>query len=181
MTHWGWYWKVKRNHKAKNVCDFQVCLDSFVLFKNKNLSGFSFNYIEGILTDDHFQVASPHGEYKIYFENQACQFGGYRYYFHCPMCNRRMRKLYGFFSLFLCRKCLNLGYFSQRLPPSVRFANGSRKVKKKLEGLGGNLYQKPKWMRWAIFERLQAKEREFDALSDLALEKEIFQFYGVLP
>jgi hypothetical protein len=40
-----------------------------------------------------------------------------RVFFRCPDCNRRMRKLYYEQGKFLCRKCLNLGYRSQRIRP----------------------------------------------------------------
>lgn len=39
MTHWG-YWKVKRKHKPKSVCDFAMSLDSFHFFKRPGFSDF---------------------------------------------------------------------------------------------------------------------------------------------
>jgi hypothetical protein len=36
MTHWGWYWKVKRKHRRKEQCERFVSLDSFEMFRNKD-------------------------------------------------------------------------------------------------------------------------------------------------
>lgn len=33
MTHWGWYWKVKKKHIPKTLCSKLTAIDSFKLFK----------------------------------------------------------------------------------------------------------------------------------------------------
>lgn len=37
MTHWGWYWKVKKKHVPKRLCSEESfhAIDSFEMFKNK--------------------------------------------------------------------------------------------------------------------------------------------------
>lgn len=53
-------------------------------------------------------------DYKILLEKTPCNYGGVRFWFLCPHCGRRMRKLhlYGV-RKFLCRVCLNLSYASR--------------------------------------------------------------------
>lgn len=56
-----------------------------------------------------------------------------------------------------------------------------RKVQGKLAQLGGNTYQKPKWMRQKTFEALKAKEHHYYWEAEKALWDECYQFYGVYP
>ena len=39
MTHWGWYWKIKKQHSPKALCSSFgfMEIDSFSMFKNKEL------------------------------------------------------------------------------------------------------------------------------------------------
>ncbi len=39
MTHWGWYWRVKKNHVPKELCSWsKFCeIDSFAMFKRQDL------------------------------------------------------------------------------------------------------------------------------------------------
>lgn len=188
MTHWGWYWKVNRKHQPKAVCDFKTCIDSFHLFKQSGFSGFTINEgkadeIKAMLDGDKLSIIACQGSYDISVEKQSCHFGGSRFFFQCPhpACGRRMRKLYQWGCLFLCRKCLKLGYYSQRLRPSKRFSRMERKIQDKLAQLGGNTYQKPKWMRQKTFEALKAKEHHYYWVAEKALWDECYQFYGVYP
>jgi len=43
-----------------------------------------------------------------------CEFGGVRYWMHCPRCSRRCAKLYRAYGCFRCRKCHNLTYTSSQ-------------------------------------------------------------------
>lgn len=55
-------------------------------------------------------------KYFIKLLNQACNFGGYRMYFSCPCCGKKVAKLYcppnSFY--FYCRSCHNLSYRKQK-------------------------------------------------------------------
>ena len=44
-----------------------------------------------------------------------CNYGGYREWFECPNCLKRAGVLYLHDDNFKCRKCLGLGYLSQRM------------------------------------------------------------------
>lgn len=186
MTHWGWYWKVKRQHRAKSLCDYQTCIDSFALFKEGECAGFTVKKegkveILAKAKDNHFIVKSDEYSFNLAFEKQPCHFGGFRYFFRCPKCNNRMRKLYRYGCIFVCRKCLNLGYRSQSVASSQRFWLMGKKIVTALEEQGGSLYEKPKWMRWATFEKLKAKHHEYEWKSERATYKEFHSMFGVYP
>jgi hypothetical protein len=87
-----------------------------------------------------------------------CNYGGYRAFFKCPLCIKRMRFLYfAQKSIFLCRGCLNLSYQSQKLRPTVRYSHMSRKMKNLVKQKGGSLeyYQKPPQMHTKTFKKLR--------------------------
>ena len=51
----------------------------------------------------------------INFIETPCNFGGTRWWFECPGCQRRCAKLYEKRDDFYCRVCLDLEYFSHRI------------------------------------------------------------------
>jgi hypothetical protein len=55
-------------------------------------------------------------DYYVYLDTTPCNFGGKRWWFLCPNCNRRRRILYlpPGATYFLCRICHNLTYESQQ-------------------------------------------------------------------
>lgn len=108
MTHWGWYWRVKKKHLRKTLCSNLACLDSFEIFKKKFI-GFSVKNDDWKtivkLTEAGFEVTNEGRNYLVPVEKQSCYFGGFRYFFRCPKntCHRRMRKLCHYKGYFLCR------------------------------------------------------------------------------
>lgn len=188
MTHWGWYWRVKRQHVSKAICDYKTSIDSFAMFKEGGYRAFNLAkegkpILTGEVKEDVLSIISPKLSYNIPIEKQPCHFGGYRYYFRCPIshCNKRMRKLYHHDCVFACRRCFKLGYWSQTLTPSIRFGQMERKVEKKLESLGGSRYTKPKHMRWKSFKALQSKAESYYWKSEEAMAVELFERYGMYP
>jgi hypothetical protein len=73
-------------------------------------------------------------EQIIYLDTTPCNFGGQRWWFRCPECNRRCRILYhaSGYTDFACRICRRLTYTSQqqRRTSSKRFL----KMMEKLSG-----------------------------------------------
>lgn len=187
MTHWGWYWKVKKQHKSKLVCDYFIELDSFIFLKNNRRPSFFVEdenrYFRCITLDEYLEISTEIVNYVIPYEKQPCHFGGFRYFFRCPLqnCNRRMRKLYYYRGVFACRKCLNLCYFSQTVKPSWRLSFQNEKIHKKLKKLGGSIFDKPKWMRWKTFDKLLEKERAYEWKSEMAQHEEFYQMFGFYP
>jgi len=188
MTHWGWYWRVKRQHIAKSLCDYRACIDSFLLFKHEKFCGFTVQekgkvVIAGTLKDDRLAIVGVQGSYDILIEKQPCHFGGTRCFFRCPIpsCNKRMRKLYRHGMIYACRKCFNLAYRSQGVVPSYRFSLMEKKVTDKLEKLGGNQHRKPKGMHWKTFEKLKSKANDYNWKSERAQFEECYKMYGFYP
>ncbi|MBD3272982.1 hypothetical protein GF385_01365 [Candidatus Dependentiae bacterium] len=183
MTHWGWYWRVKLKHRPKKLCSNFTEIDSFMFFKNGYWRAFSLPKINlTIIPNKDYFFEVFYGKekkhfYKIPFERQKCNYGGYRYYFHCPLCDKRMRKLYFTNGAFLCRKCLNLGYYSQIKIPSRRYWSMQDKIEKKLEERGGSISEKPKYMKWSKFKKMVSRYYDYKKKSHDAAIKELLEWY----
>lgn len=164
--NWGWYWHVKLQHRRRKQCSGFVTLDSFEMFKNRaRVDEYHGRIVYEIpqyqlkimSSPDRYSVTYYGGSYAIPIDKQPCNYGGYRYYFRCPGCNNRMRLLYCNEGIFLCRKCLNLCYFTQLLKPSDRCLAMANKVERKLNDKAGNLDRKPPWMKRTRFNYLRRK------------------------
>jgi len=123
MTHWGWYWKIKKQHIPKQLCSQLPSVDSFVITKQareeqKAVPG-SCTIIYGQLTQ------------HVSIERNPCNYGGFRAFFLCPQCAQRKRMLY-ISTRITCRSCLKLGYHTQRLTPSGRSLVRRAKIERRL-------------------------------------------------
>lgn len=142
MNHWGLYWKVKQKHIPRTICSKLLQIDSFNLFKTNELAGFRIEplKINAKRIEDHLIITYRKNKkhaYSISIDKRPCNYGGYRCYFKCPLCQTRMRILYlEENSMFLCRKCLNLAYQSQQMRPTKRYEYMSDKIKKFIENKG---------------------------------------------
>jgi hypothetical protein len=114
-----------------------------------------------------------------------CRFGGARPYFVCPgivngiACGRRVTKLYGAATYFLCRHCYRLAYASQREDRYDRALRRANNIRRRLGGEPGTASAFParsKGMHRDTYERLQsavlnaeilAQERLVNALAQL--------------
>ena len=94
-----------------------------------------------------------------------CRFGGARPYFVCPgvvngiACARRVGKLYGAGTYFLCRHCYRLAYGSQHEDRYDRALRRANKIRMRLGGEPGMASQfpsRPKGMHRDTYERLQS-------------------------
>jgi len=95
-----------------------------------------------------------------------CRFGGRRPYFVCRgvatgvECNRRVTKLYGAGTYFLCRHCYRLAYASQREGPYDRALRRQEKIRMQLGGDPGvrsPFPDRPKGMHRKTYQRLRSK------------------------
>ena len=61
----------------------------------------------------HDHDRKPYGQ-RFRVSRTSCNYGGYRYWLHCPGCGRRVVKLYKpyYTSLYRCRSCHDLTYLS---------------------------------------------------------------------
>jgi hypothetical protein len=187
MTHWGWYWKIKKKHVSRTLCSTLISIDSFTLLKtNSNATGFNVYplSVAATIKDDHLQVTygkRKEMSYSIAIDKQPCNYGGFRTFFKCPLCHKRMRLLYfAQNSIFLCRKCLNLSYTSQSLRPTRRYDYMNSKIKESVKKKGGDLdqYKKPPQMHNDSFKQLQNKQYYYKSKSNQALNKELREWHG---
>ena len=98
-----------------------------------------------------------------------CHYGGFRVWFLCPSCARRVAILYGG-AKFVCRHCRDLAYPVQRETDNDRVIRRADTIRKRL-GWGAGILNptgwKPKGMRWATFWRLW---EEYHRLAGIGLE-----------
>lgn len=133
--------------------------------------GFRMEYERMILNYRH----RPHGgdwenvEQAISFDRTSCNYGGYRTWFLCPRCWKRVAILYGAGKYFLCRHCYDFTYSSQQESRSDRLMRKARKIRARLRA-SNNLMEsilfKPKNMHQKTFDRLR---READHANTLSL------------
>lgn len=80
--------------------------------------------------------------------------GGFRTWFACPRCKRRCAKLFLSGGFFACTECLGLPYQAQRESPGRRALRRATKICRQVRIEQGRPGWKPKWQRWATYDRL---------------------------
>ena len=120
-----------------------------------------------------------------------CHLGGRRPWFKCQtiingeVCGRRVAKLYA--PCFDCRRCLGLGYESQREIPLRRAERRAQKIKMRLGGSNDPLEpfpQKPRRMHWRTYRRLRDQANAATAEADDLLAESmpgLGQFLDLVP
>jgi hypothetical protein len=86
-----------------------------------------------------------------------CNYGGLRRWFRCPECKRRIVIIYISRSC-ACRHCHELVYSSQRESAGDRARQRAQNIRIRLGGSANLLIafpERPKWMRWATYQRLR--------------------------
>jgi hypothetical protein len=86
-----------------------------------------------------------------------CRYGGARTWFQCPCCGGRAVVLFMRAGRFACRQCQKVGYSSQSGSAHDRANVRYHQLHALIEA------GKPKWQRWATFERL---EDRFDRVNE---------------
>lgn len=184
MRTWAWYWRIKRQHKPKLDCEALSNIDLFQIFKQpKPKIQLKSDSIISLYNENYFDITFSDGplkneNYQLKVDKQKCNFGGFRYYFLCPLCTKRMRKLYSYLGFLLCRNCLNLSYQSQKLTPSFRYLRMTDKIEKRLKNMGGSIQFKPRWMRIETFQKLRNKYLKYEQLHEAAAIEEFLDYYN---
>lgn len=89
-----------------------------------------------------------------------CNYGGFRFWFICPGCFRRVAVVYLSGDV-RCRRCHGLVYSSERESPQDRRFRKANKIRHRLgwrPGIANLDWRKPKGMHWKTFNRLRANE-----------------------
>lgn len=96
-----------------------------------------------------YTVGKKRIETKVSLTSTPCRFGGYRVWFLCPSCGRRVGVLYRpyFATEYLCRHCHALSYYARQLRRSTfesvwRFCQMRKRLKQILEGVGRKGFSK---------------------------------------
>jgi len=111
--------------------------------------------------DDDRMIIYGHDQI-VHLDKTPCHYGGHRKWFLCPQCNERRLKLYEWNRRYLCRKCHDLPYTSQRVPEFDRLLQKVRKLRDRLNttrDLSKPVVLKPKGMHWQTFEKLKIDEK----------------------
>jgi len=113
-----------------------------------------------------YRYNEEHLEYPVQLDWTACNLGGSRPWFLCPVmgCGRRVAVLYGG-PLFACRSCYQLAYPVQRENAFSRAVRRANKIRNRLLWKPGFLSaqgRKPAGMHWKTFSRLS---RDYEDLA----------------
>jgi hypothetical protein len=142
-----------------------------------------------------YRVRSHGGEWQDVNETVrlvriSCRFGGARPYFTCPgvvngiACGRRVAKLYGGGSYFVCRHCYRLSYASQSEGEWDRAVRRAGKIRQRLGGEPYARYvfpKRPKGMWRRTYEGLRQRALATEMLADEAFERQAERLLARIP
>ncbi|MGH7239914.1 MAG: hypothetical protein ACREHG_07595 [Candidatus Saccharimonadales bacterium] len=115
------------------------------------------------------------GRYKIDISSTPLNFGGRRWWLHCPLTGKRALKLrrYGSIGKFCHRSAIRPlpTYASQRVSGLDRIMARRWALRRKLDDPGDlfTLLSKPKWMRWRTFARFERLDEMLASQEDTAI------------
>jgi hypothetical protein len=113
--------------------------------------------------DGHWRDASQ----TIWISSSPCHYGGSRPWFDCPVCHRRAGLLYLRSGRFACRSCQRVSYRAQSGSVLDRVCARYHRLTEKLEA------GKPRWQRWATFDKLVVKYEAAGAQMDASLDRQL--------
>ncbi len=73
--------------------------------------------------------------YTVNLDKTPCNYGGYRYWYLCPNCNKRVGVLYCA-GIYVCRHCIGANYESQLNRERDRLITKRNKIADRLEWIG---------------------------------------------
>ena len=111
-----------------------------------------------------------HLNYPVFLETTQPQLGGLRWWFQCPLCRRRVQKLFlpRGARRFACRHCHQLSYASRNESPYGRAIARAFRIRLRLGGTDSLLDPfpaKPKGMKWKTYDRLQEQYDRYNNAS----------------
>lgn len=98
-----------------------------------------------------------------------CRYGGYQYWFECPVCRRSVCSLY-LVDTWRCRHCGHLAYPSENEDELERLRSKALKLKGKL---GKEYWIRPKGMHQKTYDRLKGAFLEVEKQSEIAFDEKI--------
>lgn len=123
------------------------------------------------------------GKNRITLETTPCNYGGERYWFLCPYCAKRKAVLLLKDDTLVCRKCLDIGYYSLRFTKTdcYYYFMQAKKVAMKLDPsfewsgwIGdGDFPNKPKNMHHITYGKLWRKYYNYCAKGEQMFMKQV--------
>lgn len=109
-----------------------------------------------------YQYQGKEYRYAVAVSSTACNYGGYRYWWHCPKCERRVGILYceGFYT---CRHCIGANYATQLTQPIDKLFKNVADLRNRLgwqAGIAHGQGNRPKGMHQATFNRLTHEHQQ---------------------
>jgi hypothetical protein len=105
----------------------------------------------------------------VALDQTPCRYGGFRPWFLCPKCQRRVAVLTLYRACFWCRHCHRLPYASQQEGIIDRLWSQIRKLGQSVGAKADEspwMWRKPKGMHWRTFEQRVAKAQELEMVRD---------------
>lgn len=115
-------------------------------------------------------------EQTVLFDRTPCNYGGYRTWFLCHRCWKRVAVLYCAGKYFFCRHCYDLTYTSQLESKAERLMRKARKIRESMGGSGDltdSFPDKPKNMHWKTYWQLRKKAERANTLAWLIMEQQL--------
>lgn len=94
--------------------------------------------------------------YSIKLSKTLCNYGGYRHWFQCPSCNKRVSVLYCR-GIYICRHCTKANYGSQLEQPIDNVFRRLNAIRARLGwqvGIASGYEQRPKGMHHTTYDKL---------------------------
>ena len=94
--------------------------------------------------------------YSIRLDKTPCNYGGYRYWFRCPSCSKRVSVLYCA-GTYVCRHYIGANYHSQLQTKTDRIYSKLNALRDRLGwsvGIINGIGSKPRYMHHSTYERL---------------------------
>ena len=106
--------------------------------------------------DLNYQYRGKAYDYSIQVSKTPCNYGGYRHWWLCPKCSKRVSVLYCA-GVYVCRHCIGANYGSQLQQPIDRLFSRADTIRQRLgwqSGIAHGNQGRPKGMHHRTYERL---------------------------
>ena len=112
--------------------------------------------------------------YEIALSRTPCHYGGYRHWFICPHCGKRVGVLYCA-GLYVCRQCIGANYATQLMQPIDKLFSKVAKIRHRLQwqqGIANGHGSRPKGMHKTTYDRLVAEhDRLVNAICGATMQR----------
>lgn len=112
-----------------------------------------------------YQHQGRHYSYQVEVTTTPCNYGGNRYWWHCPKCSKRVAVLYCA-GKYVCRHCIGANYQSQLIQPIDRLFERVSVIRAKLgwqQGIAHGHGSRPRYMHHSTYDRLVSEHDQLTA------------------